>query len=243
MEPYYNGFFLSPTDGNMLFAQSPQPLRVAPLLSVKDFAEVKKNMALEEEKFAFAEKDENQKTLSFHGLKNFLCREKSPSQRIYLFDNHNHALFFRYQEYLTSRKICKVIHIDQHSDLWENQFSLPDDLLAADRSPEVFQFTQKYCNVGNFLPPALKSGLISEVIQIRSESVFFALRENFLKESYILDIDLDFWAPEMSIDLQKCLPQLKLIAENAVAVTIATSPYFLEQKKALQMVEEILLFL
>lgn len=141
----------------MQFAHPESPLRVAPLIRVKDFADLKKNLALEDKKFAFAEKNENQKTLSFSGLKNFIFREKSPSQRLYFFDNHNHALFFRYQEYLRTHQVRKVIHIDQHSDLWENQFSLPLDLLATDRSLEVFQFVQSSCKVGNFIPPALKS--------------------------------------------------------------------------------------
>lgn len=108
---------------------------------------LKKKLSIDREHVAFAEKEE-----IVHGLTRFLKRK-----RIYVFDNHNHALFFRYQEYLRSHKICKVIHIDQHSDMNDNQHSLPDDLLENDRSREVFQFVQKWCNVGNFLQPALQS--------------------------------------------------------------------------------------
>ena len=78
-------------------------------------------------------------------------------QHCYIFDNHNHALFFWYQEYLRFAQVCKVIHIDQHSDLWENQSSLPDDVLKTDCSHEVFEFVQHSCSVGNFIQPALQS--------------------------------------------------------------------------------------
>jgi hypothetical protein len=75
---------------------------------------------------------------------------------------------------------------------------------------------------------------------VRSESSFFSVgKDKLLKSGYILDIDLDFWAPEMGINFQKCLPKLRLLTEKASAVTIATSPYFLDQKRALEIIEEI----
>ena len=168
----------------MQFACSEQALWVAPLVEVGSLVEMQKKLALEEERFAFAEKEGG-----FRGLKEFVClitppalfprtklrgRATSPDReekRWYIFDNHNHALFFWYQEYLRSGKVCKVVHIDQHSDMWENQFSLPVDLLEVDRRAEVFQFVQRYCTVGNFLQPALKAGLISEVVQVRTADI------------------------------------------------------------------------
>ncbi|MDR0282760.1 MAG: UPF0489 family protein [Candidatus Peribacteria bacterium] len=113
---------------------------------------------IEEEHFAFAEKDKNGNIQYFHGLKNFL--KFSPPchyNPVYIFDNHHHALSFRYLEYLRSKKVCTLLHIDQHSDMQDNQFSLPDDLLETDRSHEIFQFVLECCTVGNFIQPALKS--------------------------------------------------------------------------------------
>ena len=42
---------------------------------------------------------------------------------IYIFDNHNHALYFWYKEYFQNRfaKGVKLIHIDQHSDMKPNE--------------------------------------------------------------------------------------------------------------------------
>jgi hypothetical protein len=77
----------------------------------------------------------------------------------------------------------------------ENQHFLPDDLLHIDCSAEVFQFVQRSTNVGNFIQPALQAGLISEVIPVLSEYAFQRLEVP--DSPFILDIDLDFWAPEM----------------------------------------------
>jgi hypothetical protein len=123
--------------------------------------------------------------------------------------------------------------------MWENQHSLPIDCLEIDRAREVFQFVQKYCNVGNFIQPALQSGLISDIQLVLTES---ALQHRIIPSApYIVDIDLDFFAPEMGIKLETCLPKLRTLIEKAECVTIATSPYFLEQKKAVEMVKKIML--
>jgi hypothetical protein len=215
----------------MQFSRSVEPLRVAPLVEVKDFAELEKKLAVEERYVAFAEQEGR-----FHGLQYFLKYGKW-----YVVDNHNHALFFRYQQYLQSRQVCRVVHIDQHSDMWENQFSLPVDVLEVDCSSEVFAFVQRFTNVGNFLQPALKSGLVSEVQQVVTEYGLQHLQVPV--EPYLLDIDLDFFAPEMGIEIEKYLPVLKRLMERAQGVTIATSPYFLEQGRAIEMVKKILLCL
>ncbi len=154
------------------------PLRVPPLKVTSSL----NDLMIEEEHFAFAEKDKNGNLQYFHGLKNFLLLPPfvkggrpdldlsdgdfvgvgrilsgKRTNPVYIFDNHHHALSFRYQAYLHSKKICTLLHIDQHSDMQDNQFSLPDDLLVVDRSYEVSQFVQECCTVGNFIQPALKS--------------------------------------------------------------------------------------
>ncbi|MDR2416449.1 MAG: UPF0489 family protein [Candidatus Peribacteria bacterium] len=222
----------------MQFAHPKQALRVAPLIKVASFSQLEKKLSIDKEHIAFAEKDENGELVFFHGLSSFFLFQLPDIPPCYLFDNHNHALYFWYQEYLRSHRVCKLIHIDQHSDMWENQHSLPVDCLEVDRSCEVFAFVQKCCNVGNFMQPVLNSGLISEVAQIRST---YALKHLQLpSEAYILDIDLDFLAPEMGTRLEKCLPKLKQLMARARCITIATSPYFLEQERAIEIVKELI---
>jgi hypothetical protein len=134
--------------------------------------------------------------------------------------------------YRQQQQPFQLLHIDQHSDMKENTHILP---LTSPQ--EVFQFIQKYTNVGNFISPALHSGLLSDVVQIRSEWMLQHLPPP--KGSYLLDIDLDFFAPEMGISLKKYVPTLRQLITNAAGVTIATSPYFLEQTLALEMVKAI----
>ncbi|MDR0282761.1 MAG: hypothetical protein LBI53_05790 [Candidatus Peribacteria bacterium] len=59
------------------------------------------------------------------------------------------------------------------------------------------------------------------------------------REPYILDIDLDFRAPETGNNIESHLTSLQTLIQNAEAVTIATSPYFLDQDLAIEMVKNI----
>jgi hypothetical protein len=89
------------------------PLWIAPIKKTNNY----KNLEIDYEHFAFGEKDEY-----VHGLKSFLWIEKSNFPPIFVFDNHNHAIVFRYN-IIYSKKISDtgLIHIDQHSDNRENK--------------------------------------------------------------------------------------------------------------------------
>jgi hypothetical protein len=54
MQQYDTGFFLASTDANMQFAHPKSPLRVAPMLETTSLDK----LAIEEQHFAFAEKNE-----------------------------------------------------------------------------------------------------------------------------------------------------------------------------------------
>ena len=62
------------------------------------------------------------KLISCTGLKNFIQTEYKGIPT-YIFDNHNHALFFRYRytKQFEETKPFVVIHIDQHADTKENK--------------------------------------------------------------------------------------------------------------------------
>lgn len=194
------------------------------------------------DKSVFREKNNLGDIVLYQGLENFI-----ECDNYIIFDNHNHALFFWYQAYKNNmfKKWVKVIHIDQHTDMNENANILADiDTLT---KQEVFDFTNYSCNVGNFIQPALQSGLIWSIELVTTEYKLnhFDI-EKFIQElekektEYILDIDLDFWHPDMSIEnIEKTFEQTRKLIKHAQYITIASSPYFLNQKYAIDILKKI----
>ena len=171
----------------------------------------------------------NWELVEYKWLKNFI-HIKNPNQSIYIFDNHNHALKYRYNEFKEWNISFwfNLIHIDQHTDMNLSEFEL--DL----KNPKFDVY-----NVWNFIQPAIKSWLINNVEQINTEYklLHFQTDENNL----ILDIDLDFRAPEMSIEkYSDTIEKTKELISKSKVVTIATSPYFLNQNLAIKVCKELL---
>lgn len=180
----------------------------------------------------------------------------------YIFDNHNHALFFRYRhtKKLMASFIWKeeesadadggfkpfvVIHIDQHTDIKGNKNSFK----AAYASPqEAFGFANYACNVGNFLTSAKEAEIIEKVIQIRSQHALHNMEKlDFQNYNYILDIDVDFWAcpsdrreEKSEQEIESDFDIIRNLVDNICLITIATSPYFFEQKKAIKLIQQLL---
>jgi len=236
IQQLYSGFYLNKGCANSQISNCRAPLRVAPIKKVNNY----ENLEIDYEHFAFAENDEY-----FHGLKNFLRIEKSDFPPIFIFDNHNHAITFRYN-IICSKKIndVELIHIDQHSDCRNNE-----NYLKLNRKEngleKVFKFCNEKCNVGNFIPPAIESEMIVNQVQIRSTTAIQNLKID-KNQSYILDIDLDFcldWIDKNKVN-QEAVKLLKNkfdeIWKPALWITIATSPYFLDQELAIKIVEKLL---
>jgi len=167
---------------------------------------------------------------------------------IYLFDNHNHAFYFWHLA--KSKNIIQddnlLIHIDEHADMRE-----PENFLTKNQSldlKKVFKYTNFELNVWNYIIPALKTWIIKEVLQIRSEENL----DNFLKnttilEKYkwkiILNLDLDFFETNLdyiNYDLKKKV--ILYIAKKSSLITIATSPFFIDQNLALKVLHNLLLY-
>ena len=155
------------------------------------------------------------------------------------------AITFRYNIiYSKNFRNVELIHIDQHSDCWENGNHLNLDW-NKDELEKVFHFWNKKCNVGNFIPPALESRIITNQIQIRSTTALQNLKIDKNK-NFILDIDLDFclnWIDRNKVNNEA----VKLLKgkfdkfwKSALCITIATSPYFLDQKEAIYLVNTLL---
>ena len=116
----------------------------------------------------FNEIDENIE-IKAKGLKN-MVKYNLKDKDIYIFDNHNHALYFWIKSLKLNNfnKGCKLVHIDQHKDMRE-----PENYdVDMDNIDDVFRYTNEVLNVGNFIQPALKHSIFSEVIIIDSSYGF-----------------------------------------------------------------------
>ncbi len=171
-------------------------------------------------------------------------------KKVYIIDNHHHAFYCRYKAYHDGilPRWSTLIHIDQHSDLSPLIKGGRGDHLNKNSSlQQVATYTNTILDIGSFIIPALDSGIISDQIQVRSEYALSQFSTTFddLQQYWtiIVNIDLDFRAPEMSIEhyAQTIKKVRQLIASPAVhCVTIATSPAFIEQERALEVLRDIM---
>ena len=202
-------------------AKNPQ-LRVADLIEwTTDDLEIWEKTVFREMK--------NWELVEYKWLKNFI-HIKNPNQTIYIFDNHNHALKYRYNEYKEWNIPFwfDLIHIDQHTDMNSSGYEL--DL----EKPNLDVY-----NVWNFIQPAIKSWLINHIEQINTE--YKLHKYGTEKSCLILDIDLDFRAPEMSIESYKgTIEKVKNLISKSRVVTIATSPYFINQTLAIRICKDLI---
>jgi len=231
---FFTGFFLDQEAENVKITGAEHSLRVAPLRQFQTFQEALPFLKIQDDpqKPALAEKNTNGEREYFYGLESFI-QVQSDSSSFFFFDNHNHALFFR-AEYLAQHPWnYSVIHLDQHSDM-----NPCDKKIQQTDLKSRFSFAENKTHVGNFIQPALQNGLISSVELVLTE---YRLKEivSQLPESYLLDIDLDFRAPEMGYRFQDHLSYLRVLLQHAKAVTVATSPYFLDQWLALKMIKQL----
>ena len=229
-EPFGNNAFDFEQRGSI----HPEPyLRIAPLREFLDYQSALEQIKLSQSP-AFEIFDE-EKLKSHYGLQDFLVFPNPYNQTpIFVFDNHNHAFFFwhwhAFQNQLPTP--FSLIHIDQHKDSRIPAVILdPND---AKDEQKLYQYTNEMLNVGNFIPPAIKTGLISEVINVDSSESLQKLLANPLPEHYILDLDLDFFAPDLDyLNNQLKNTAIKKALSKASITTIATSPYFIDHSLAL----------
>ena len=244
IEQFYNGFYLNKESSNSQISNCSNPLRIAPIKKLNNY----ETPQIDFEHFVFAEKNKAWKIEYFHGLKNFLRIEKLGYPPIFIFDNHNHSITFRYYIIHTNKiKNAELIHIDQHSDCRENKNHLQLNH-NKDETEKVFTFCNEKCNVGNFIPPAIESWIIYKQTQIRPLPSLENLNTN-KGNNFILDIDLDFcldW-----IDRNKINPESIKILRNKINqiwkyslwITIATSPYFLDQEIAINILNDLFYYM
>lgn len=164
-------------------------------------------------------------------------------RNIIIFDNHNHALYFWLDAVRAwiVQSWFELIHIDEHSDLWDNENSLDLERAIADTS-YAWEFTNIYCNVGNYIQPALKNWLVHKMIRIENEFQIDEYANYIPPRNAVLNIDLDIFSPELEyIPRSKKMKCIKNLMKYVTFVTIATSPYFIDQWIALKRLRDIII--
>lgn len=225
----YKGFYIDKPYGNNVFSYEERENKkiFVPKLIEGNLEDVKVG-----ENIVFNEIDEDNEVKA-KGLKN-LVQYKFKDKTIYIFDNHNHAFYFWMKSLQNNEfnKGCKLVHVDQHKDMREPH----DYIVDIESLDDVFRYTNEVLNVGNFIQPALKKEIFSQVIIIDSSYGFDIKVEG----EYVLDIDLDIFSRDMDyIPYDFRLNKIKNLIKNAKIITIATSPYFIEQDYAIKVLKEL----
>ncbi len=185
----------------------------------------------------FSDIDESGKLVECIGLKHFVRTIWRWIPTV-VFDNHNHAFYFWYEA--RKNKIIEdgatLIHIDEHSDL-----GIPEDFtFDRENLTDVFRYTNEVLQVGNYIRPAEKDGLIWKTHIILSEWALQEYEQISLSDNLILNLDLDFFEPrldDISFELKK--KAILYFASHAKLITIATSPFFINQELAIRVLHQL----
>ncbi len=180
-------------------------------------------------KISFIEINKKWEEIKIKWLKNFI-KTKWNNIDVILIDNHNHAFYFWHEARINWLiwNNSTLVHIDQHSDMRDPKIYISKKESYIKKN--IFNYTNFVLNVWNYILPALKTWLIKKIINITWENDIKKYLNLNLKWNYILNIDLDFFAPEMNyIDNNLKNDIILKFAKNAKLITIATSPFFLNQ--------------
>ncbi len=229
----YCGFWIEQPVGNNAFSfdqRSVKKIFVPPLISGTI-----NNVQLGQEP-AFVEVEDGHEHVRT-GLKNFIYWNFN-NKPIFIFDNHNHAFFFWLLAFKGGvfKNNLFLVHVDQHTDVWEPPnnpgFSLDEEIDLK----KVFEYTNFTLNVGTFIKPAMYLGLFSDLFIINN----YADYNTIFEEPFVLDIDLDIFEPNSSVlDDSTKIIKIRNWLKQAVLITIASSPFFIDQSLALKRLKEI----
>jgi hypothetical protein len=152
-------------------------------------------------------------------------------------DNHNHAFYFWFEAFMTGhlQPGATLVHLDQHRDTRTPALAFDEASTLSD----AFRYTNFHLNVGNYIVPASQAGLIDEILLVTGEddlhNLTLAGRGNT-----ILNIDLDFFAPAMSyVDFTLARRFINAHVPSASLITVATSPFFIDQPRAIARLREL----
>ena len=207
----YIGFYIGKPIGNNIFSYEDRENKK---IYVPKLIEGTLDDVSVGEEIVFNEIDEDIE-IKAKGLKNMIIY-KYQDKDVYIFDNHNHAFYFWIKSLKKGNftKGCKLVHVDQHKDTREPENYNVD----IDNIDDVFKYTNETLNVGSFIKHALKHDILSEVI----------------------DIDLDIFSKDMDyIPYDLKVSKIKDLIKKSKVITIASSPFFIEQDYAIKVLKEL----
>lgn len=225
----YTGFYIDKPLGNNMFSYNERKNKkiYVPKLIQGDLSDVKVG---NEVVFSEIEFEEEINAIGLKNMVKFNYRDKT----VYIFDNHNHSFYFWIKSLKEGlfNKGCKLVHIDQHKDMRE-----PENYdVDVENIEDVFRYTNYVLNVGNFIKPALDHNIFSEAVIIDST---YGL-EMDVEGEIVLDIDLDIFSKDMeymSYDLR--VNKIREYIKKSSVITIASSPFFIEQDYAIKVLKEL----
>lgn len=232
MPPYSRPFELTERSGNNAFAWDRRgPARRLWVPSIIDgtFEDVRPGAQV-----VFEDVDEHDVLHSCTGLAHFV-RTSWRGVPTVVIDNHNHAFHFWCEAWAGGRiePGARLVHVDQHKDMrrpdrpFTRTPGQPDFLDAA------FEYTNRVVNVGNYVVPARELGLLGDMHFVTSGAALHDTPPP--APGTILNIDLDYFAPEMAyIPFDEARRFIHAHLAAASLVTIATSPYFVAQPLAIE---------
>lgn len=230
---YEQAFYLTGKRGNNAFSyedRGPEPRLYVPAVIEGTLADV-----VEGDEVVFADKNDEGVLQNCKGLKHFV-KTHFNGVPVVIVDNHNHVFYFWYEalEQRILQRGANLVHIDAHKDARVPELLFGDGDLEA-----AFRYTNEVLNVGNYIIPAQKEGLLGEIQFVTGEAALEDL--SFMERgNKILNIDLDFFAPDLEyISFEKTKVFILEQAKTASIITICTSPFFIEQSRSISYLNKL----
>lgn len=188
---------------------------------------------------------------------------------VYVFDDHNHALFAWYEAFREKRirSGARLFHFDEHSDGESSIFHFTQPQKTWPTSARFVANYAKELEINGFIAPAIWMGLVGRVFWIRpyfngiyhddeskdSEGYwrvpriqvgiddFVSMQQSEMDpQTTIVDIDIDYFTHIDNRSQRRELDILRCAMQKAGVVTIATSPGYIEELRATELVRDLL---
>lgn len=150
----------------------------------------------------------------------------SSDKPIYLFDNHNKIIYPIVELFQSKKQALNIVHIDAHPD--DAKFN---GLKASSLNLQDSQSYIAKTRISDFFDALSETNIIDTIYPVTHSDSF----EFFLppEKSYILSLDIDIFGPEGDFcELKDKVKAIALAWSKAEAVCIATSPGFINQEYA-----------